>query len=181
MAVVPINRRQAADINVQIHVVHGTSDHREFKMTETTSRHSYWIGVACQDHVKRGVAGGFAQLGHGKESAVKILRKGDWIAYYSPRTALDGGKSLQAFTGIGQVISEKAYQVDNGNGFKPFRVDVAFESDARDAEIRPLLDRLDLTKLLGRNWGGAFRYGRVKVNRADFRTIAAAMGVEIIA
>ena len=26
----------------------------------------YWIGVACREHVGRGVAGGFAQLCHGK-------------------------------------------------------------------------------------------------------------------
>ena len=30
----------------------------------------YWIGVASRDHVARGVAGGFCQLGHGKASAV---------------------------------------------------------------------------------------------------------------
>ena len=33
----------------------------------------YWIGVASRDHVMRGVAGGFCQLGHGKAAPVKRL------------------------------------------------------------------------------------------------------------
>ena len=148
-------------------------------MNEQKMQQSYWIGVACRDHVKRGVEGSFAQMGHGKKSAVKVLKKDDWIAYYSPRTALEGGDLVQSFTAIGQVISDEAYQADMGSGFMPFRVDVAFEQDARDAEIRPLLDQLDLTRILGSNWGGAFRFGRVKVSAADFGKIAAAMGVEV--
>jgi len=140
---------------------------------------NHWIGVACRDHVKRGVEGGFAQLGHGKKSAVQALRKGDWIAYYSPRTALEGGDLVQSFTAIGQVISEEAYQADMGDGFRPFRIDVAFKKEAQDAEIRPLLGQLDLTRILGSNWGGAFRFGRVKVSAADFSKIALAMGVEV--
>ena len=35
------------------------------KEAPMTSR-SYWIGVASKDHVDHGVAGGFAQLNHGK-------------------------------------------------------------------------------------------------------------------
>lgn len=147
-------------------------------MNEQKSEQNHWIGVACRDHVKRGVAGGFTQMGHGKKSAVKVLKKGDWIAYYSPRTSLEGGDLVQSFTAIGQVISEGAYQADMGGGFMPFRVDVAFKQEARDAEIRPLLNQLDLTRILGSNWGGAFRFGRVKVSKADFDKIAAAMGVD---
>jgi hypothetical protein len=62
----------------------------------------YWIGVACKNHLQRGIVGGFAQLGHGKRSGVAKLKLGDWIIYYSPRTELEGGETLQAFTGIGE-------------------------------------------------------------------------------
>ena len=46
----------------------------------------YWIGVASRDHVMKGVAGGFCQLGHGKSAPVKRLAPGD-------------GNSARALTG----------------------------------------------------------------------------------
>ena len=49
----------------------------------------YWMGVACEQHARAGRDGGFAQLGHGKQSAVRGLKKGDWIVYYSPREKID--------------------------------------------------------------------------------------------
>ncbi|MBW3098708.1 EVE domain-containing protein [Pseudohoeflea coraliihabitans] len=140
--------------------------------------HQYWICVASRDHVQRGVEGGFAQLGHGRKSAVQALQQGDWIAYYSPRTALDGGAAVQAFTALGQVTSARAYQVEAGDDFSPWRVDVDYVPEARQAEIRPLLSALDVTRLLGNNWGGAFRSGRLRVSRGDFAAIAAAMGAD---
>ena len=42
---------------------------------------NHWIGVASSDHVKRGVAGGFCQLGHGRREPVKRLKPGDRIVY----------------------------------------------------------------------------------------------------
>jgi hypothetical protein len=39
----------------------------------------YWIGVAANDHVEKGVLGGFAQLGHGKPASIRRLSPGDWI------------------------------------------------------------------------------------------------------
>jgi len=35
----------------------------------------YWIGVAAREHVRVGVAGGFAQLGHGKAAALRSVRE----------------------------------------------------------------------------------------------------------
>lgn len=70
-----------------------------------------WMGVASADHARAGRDGGFAQLGHGKHMAVKSLKKGDWIAYYSPREGMGEGETVQAFTTIGQVTSEEPYQV----------------------------------------------------------------------
>lgn len=140
---------------------------------------TFWIGVACRDHVKRGEEGRFAQLGHGKHLAVKNLKRGDWIAYYSPTTEMGGGDKVQAFTSIGRITSDAAHQVEQSEGFHPWRVDVAFEKHAKEAPIRPLLDDLDITRGKEANWGMVFRAGKLKATDADFLKIATAMGVRV--
>ena len=45
----------------------------------------YWINTASRDHVKGGVAGGFTQVDHGKDTRLKRMSKGDGIIFYSPR------------------------------------------------------------------------------------------------
>ena len=135
----------------------------------------YWIGVASRDHVRKGVASGFCQLGHGKAAPVKRLAPSDWIAYYSPRTALEGGEPVQAFTAIGRIKPGEAYEADMGDGFRPIRRDVDYLA-ASEAPIRPLLDRLSFTRG-SPSWGHAFRRGSFPVSADDFRVIADAMGV----
>ena len=61
-----------------------------------------WLGVVSRAHVQKGVAGGFAQLCHGKAQPLRRMRRGDWLVYYSPTTEM-GGAALRAFTAIGQV------------------------------------------------------------------------------
>lgn len=139
---------------------------------------TFWVGVACRDHVKRGEVGGFAQLGHGKHLAVKNLKRGDWIAYYSPTSEMGGGDKVQAFTSIGRITSDEAYQFEQSEGFHPWRVDVAFETGAKEAAIRPLLDDLDITRGKGAKWGMVFRAGKVKATDADFLAITTAMGIQ---
>jgi EVE domain len=135
----------------------------------------YWIGVASREHVMQGVAGGFCQLGHGKSAPVKRLAPGDWIAYYSPRTRIDGGEPVQAFTAIGRIKAGEPYEADMGGGFHPVRRDVDYRK-AAEAPIRPLLDRLSFTS--GRqSWGYAFRRGSFTILVEDFLMIAEAMGV----
>jgi len=137
---------------------------------------AYWIGVASRDHVRKGKDGGFCQLGHGKASAMRRLLQGDWIVYYSPRTQLKGGDVVQAFTALGRVEAAEPYTVDMGNGFNATRRDVAYLG-ASDAPIRPLIDRLSF---IGdkKNWAYQFRFGVLKIPKADFAIIAAAMGVD---
>jgi hypothetical protein len=69
----------------------------------------YWIGVVSKNHVARGVAGGFAQLGHGKRAPLARMRAGDWLIYYSPKMSMDGDEACQAFTAIGQVKTGEIY------------------------------------------------------------------------
>ncbi len=101
----------------------------------------YWIGVAVRAHVKRGEAGGFCQLGHGKAAPVARLAPGDGLVYYAPRETLDGKDPVQAFVAIGRVKSGDVYRADQGGGFHPHRRDVTY-LQAREAPIRPLLDHL---------------------------------------
>lgn len=147
----------------------------------TAERPNYWMGVAARTHVRAAVAGGFAQLGHGKLSAVRSLRPDDWIVYYSPKTEIDGGEVVQAFTALGRVTGDGAYRVEQGTDFCPFRVDVEYRKDAADASVRPLLPALELTKNRGTRWGIAFRGSKARLSPADFVVIAEAMGVGEIA
>jgi EVE domain len=134
-----------------------------------------WVGVASRDHVRTGVAGGFAQLGHGKVAPVARLGAGDWIVYYSPRTALEGGEPVQAFTAIGRVLDRPPYPAAMGEGLTAMRRDVAF-LHATDAPIRPLLPLLSFTRDRS-NWGYALRRGSFAIPMDDLVLIAAAMGV----
>lgn len=135
------------------------------------------MGVASAEHARAGRDGGFAQLGHGKHMAVKSLRRGDWLVYYSPREKLGEGDAVRAFTTIGRVISDAPYSVTQSEGFCPFRVDVEYVQDATAAPIGPLLEKLDLTIGRGSNWGILMRRSKSKLSTHDMRTIALAMGL----
>jgi EVE domain len=142
---------------------------------DTASR--YWIGVASKDHVMKGVEGGFCQLCHGKSNPLKRLSPNDWIIYYSPRTAIDGGDPVQAFTAIGQLKKSESYLFDMGNGFIPYRRDVDFIA-AQEAPIRPLIENLTFIKNK-KSWGYAFRFGLIEIPEPDFLQISAAMNVQV--
>lgn len=138
---------------------------------------AFWMGVASAQHARGGRDGGFAQLGHGKHIAVKSLRKGDWIVYYSPREGMGEGETVQAFTTIGRVTSDAPYRAEQAMNFNPYRVDVNYLKDAKPAPIKPLLNRLRLTRDLGASWGMAVRGPNCRLDDQDMRLIAEAMGV----
>jgi hypothetical protein len=79
-------------------------------MSPSNSR-NFWIGVVSKEHVDIGVAGGFAQVNHGKAGPLERMRAGDGFAFYSPRTAYPDGELLQAFTAIGRISNGTVYQV----------------------------------------------------------------------
>ena len=133
----------------------------------------YWIGVASQDHVARGVAGGFCQLGHGKAAPLKRMSPGDWIVYYSPKVRLDDEATCQQFTAIGEIAEREPYVFHMAPEFAPFRRDVRF-LNARAAPIRPLVERLSFIRDPKR-WGYAFRFGHLDMSREDFELIASQM------
>jgi hypothetical protein len=134
---------------------------------------NYWIGVVSRSHVRIGVEGGFIQLNHGKKAPLQRLEAGDMLAMYSPRESYPDGPVLQAFTAIGTIKSGNVYQVEMSPDFKPYRVDVEF-ARCDEASIKPLIERLSFIRSKT-HWGGAFRFGYVKVPEADFARIADAM------
>lgn len=138
---------------------------------------TFWMGIASAEHARGGRDGGFAQLGHGKHIAVKSLRKGDWIVYYSPRERMGDGETVQAFTTIGRVTSEAPYRFEQAMDFNPYRVDVDYMKAARTASIKPLLHELRLTRDYGANWGIVMRGPKRSLQEQDMRRIAQAMGV----
>jgi hypothetical protein len=139
---------------------------------------NYWIGVVSRSHVLRGVAGGFAQMNHGKQAPLKRMKAGDGLVYYSPREAYPDGAPLQAFTALGFIRSGEVYAHDMTHdgvpGFVPWRIDVDYQA-VQCAPIKPLLAQLEFITDKT-HWGAVFRFGQIKISEADFRRIAAAMG-----
>ena len=137
----------------------------------------FWVVTASADHEARGLSESIVQACHGKSAPLARMQGGDGVVIYSPRTRFPDGPPLQAFTAIGQVSARAAWQHDMGGGFVPWRREVRWDAAARLALIRPLLEKLDLTRGV-RNWGMVFRYGLRPLTSADFARIAAAMAVQ---
>ena len=139
---------------------------------------NYWIGVVSRSHVLRGVAGGFAQMNHGKQAPLKRMKAGDGLIYYSPRESYPDGAPLQAFTALGFIRSGEVYEYDmtpdGVPGFVPWRIDVDYQL-TQPVPIKPLIAHLEFITDQT-HWGAVFRFGQLKISEADFRKIAAAMG-----
>lgn len=135
-----------------------------------------WVNTISRDHVRLGVAGGFTQAGHGKASGLRRLSAGDWIVFYSPKTSLRDGESLQAFTAIGRVSDDELYQVEMAPGFVPWRRNVEF-LPCVEAPITPMLDGLTFIKDKQR-WGYVFRFGLFEISSGDFEVIRRAMSAD---
>jgi hypothetical protein len=141
---------------------------------------NYWIGVVSRSHVVRGVAGGFAQMNHGKQAPLKRMKAGDGLIYYSPREAYPDGAPLQAFTALGFIRSGDVYAhdmtPDGVPGFVPWRIDVDYQA-VQSCPIKPLITQLDFITDKT-HWGAIFRFGQIKISEADFQRIAAVMGCD---
>jgi EVE domain len=134
---------------------------------------NYWIGVVSRNHVERGVAGGFAQLNHGKAGPLERMHAGDGFVYYSPRTDFPDGEPVQAFTAIGRVANGSIFQAQDADATF-FRREVHY-LPAAEAPIKPLLPDLSFIRSKD-HWGAAFRFGFLRVPEEDFARIAKAMG-----
>ena len=95
----------------------------------------YWIGTVSQEHVLRGVSGGFCQVCHGKAAPPNRMKRGDWLLYYSPKIRMDDAEKLQAFTAFGQVTDDTAYPFQMSETFIPFRRNVEYAETRRNCPI----------------------------------------------
>ena len=131
---------------------------------------TYWINTVSADHVQRGVAGGFTQANHGKPHMLRKMARGEWIIFYSPKTAFEHGEPLQAFTAIGRVTDDEPFQEQPTD---PWRRRMEF-LPCTATPIRPLLDQLDFI-VDPQRWGYKFRFGVFRIDEPDFLLIRAAM------
>ena len=129
----------------------------------------HWVSTISRDHVRVAAEGGFTQSGHGKAAGISRLGAADWIVFYSPKTSLRGGESLQAFTAIGRVVDDELYQVKMADGFAPWRRNVNF-LECKEVAIRPLIDALSFIQDKQR-WGYMFRLGLFEIPPKDFELI----------
>ena len=137
----------------------------------------YWVNTVSRDHVQAAVEGGFTQADHGKNTRLKRLNKGDLLVFYSPKTKLKGGRPLQAFTALGEVIGTEPYQVEMTSDFHPWRLKMDFKK-GNEIPVRPVLNDLEFIKDKEK-WGLPFRRGLFEINQADFEVIAKAMSVTL--
>lgn len=131
-----------------------------------------WLGVVSQEHVRRGVSLGIAQIGHGKNGGLARMRSGDSLVYYSPRISLQSKDPLQTFTAIGRIPDDDVWQQDEGE-FKPWRRRVDYDTDAHEVPLHAIKDRLQLTSKP--NWGYQLRRGLIELSPEDFEVIRNAM------
>jgi hypothetical protein len=132
-----------------------------------------WINTVSRDHVERGIRGRFTQANHGKPHMLRKMARGDWLAFYSPRTVYPDGEPLQAFTAIGQVVDDEPYQVEMADGVSPWRRNVDFLSST-EAPIKPLIEHLGFIEDKKR-WGYKFRFGVFRIDDHDLDVIRSAM------
>ena len=137
----------------------------------------YWVNTVSRDHVQAAVGGGFTQADHGKDTRLKRLNKGDLLVFYSPKTKLKGGRPLQAFTALGEVIGTEPYQVEMTSDFHPWRLKMDFKK-GNEIPVRPILNDLEFIKDKEK-WGLPFRRGLFEIAQADFEVIAKAMSVAL--
>jgi len=131
-----------------------------------------WLGVVSAEHVRRGVAQGIAQIGHGKRTGLARMRPGDTLIYYSAQERLGGPRDLRQFTALGIVADDEIWQVDEDD-FRPHRRRVDDATDARPVALDRLGDALELTA--APNWGQQLRRGLVVVSDHDAAVIRDAM------
>ncbi len=134
---------------------------------------THWLGTAAADHVRRGVALGFAQIGHGRRGGLARMRAGDSLIYYSPRESLDDPKpTLRAFIAIGLLPDDEVWQADEGD-FQPWRRRVDYVARTVEIPLASLRGALDLTR--DPHWGYGLRRGLIELSAHDHALIREAM------
>lgn len=115
---------------------------------KSAAQQRFWVNTISLEHVELGVAGGFTQADHGKDTRLRRLTVGDGIVFYSPRTAMRAGQPLQQFTAIGTITGNEPYQVRMSQDFRPWRLAVQFRPCTAVA-AKPLVPQLSFAPRSG--------------------------------
>jgi predicted RNA-binding protein len=91
------------------------------------------------------------------------------MIFYSPKSSLQNGKPVQAFTAVAKINDRDVYQVVINNNFQPYRKDAKYE-DCQEVPIRPLIEQLEFITN-NKHWGLRFRSGLFEINQHDFKLI----------
>lgn len=132
----------------------------------------YWLGVVSEEHVKRGVSEGFAQVCHGKKAPLARLKKGDWLIYYSPKKSMNKPESCQSFTAIGTAADDDVFQYEMAPDFKPYRRAINY-LPCKTIPIQTVKNLLDMTQ--DKNWGYQLRFGLIEISEKDFTILKEAL------
>lgn len=129
----------------------------------------YWVGVASKEHVDRGVAGGFAQVCHGKKEPLKRMQRGDILIYYAPTIRFGGKEKCRQFVALGRVVGD-VYQVEMTPDFHPYRIDVAYYP-CKAVSLHDVKESLTFPMVY-------FRRGLFPIDLVDCNSIVNAMDVD---
>jgi predicted RNA-binding protein len=129
----------------------------------------FWINTVSRDHVMIGKEGGFVQAEHGKKTPLKKLQPNDYIIFYSPKSSLENGKPVQAFTAVATIKDKDVYQAVVNDNFQPYRRNADYEN-CQEVEIKPLIEQLEFITNK-QHWGFRFRLGLFEINQHDFELI----------
>ena len=129
----------------------------------------YWINTISKDHVMVGKKSGSVQTGHGKEAPLKKIQPGNYMIFYSPKTSLEDGKPVQAFTAVAKIQEGGVYRAIVNDNFKPYRRDAVYEP-CQEVSIKPLVEQLEFITNK-QDWGLKFRSGLFEINQHDFELI----------
>ena len=130
---------------------------------------TYWINTISKDHVMIGKESEFVQAGHGKKKSLEKLQPGDYTIFYSPKTSLENGKPVRAFTAIAKIKEGDIYRVVIDDNFQPYRRDAEYEN-CQEIPIKPLIEQLEFITNK-KHWGFRFRFGLFEINQHDFELI----------
>ena len=138
----------------------------------TSPKTRYWVNIVAQDHVQKGVEGGFVQASGAGKEGLEPLSRGDHIVFYSPRTKFRKGQPLQKFTALGQVQDGEPHRVTEGKR-ELWRCHVEY-SVVEQVSLKTLAPDLDFITDK-ENWQLPFRQGLFEIGQSDFSRIAEAM------
>lgn len=91
------------------------------------------------------------------------MKKGDYLLYYSSKYQLNSQGKLQAFTAVGKIIDDAAYQVEMFEGFFPFRRDVSYYQPIRDCSIEQVRLHPEWHQ-----YASQLRYGHFEISKDFF-------------